>query len=140
MRTNVLSGHAIMEKSDIEKCPRCAGISAHAGVVILWDEDRDERVIELVDSLTDAERGELVAVHECEGCVTMFWRGWIPRRFHVCEVLVAGDVWSAFHIVGNGALREFAGGSLDLGPAVDTRTAGDVETAALTVGGQRVAL
>lgn len=113
MRIHPLTGLAIMESADFAKAARCAGISAWGGVLVLFDDDHDERVVELLGELTEGERAELVAVHECKGCVTMFWRSWIPRRFQVCELLVAGDVWALSHVVGNGALRQCAG-SLDL--------------------------
>jgi hypothetical protein len=88
---------------------RCEGMTAYRGVLILWDEDYDTRVVDLLDGMTDAERRELVAVHENEGCVFLCWRAMVPERFRAGMVGVANDHWTAYHQVGDGDELTFDG-------------------------------
>ncbi len=49
------------------------GITLHRGVIVLWDEDYDARVLDIIDGLNNFVRDGLVAIHEHKGQCFMFW-------------------------------------------------------------------
>lgn len=71
------------------------GVSLYRGVVVVWDEDHDRRVLELIDTCA-AMNLPLVGIHEREGVVSMVWAGCVPRPYEAGnEVYVAsGDYWT----------------------------------------------
>lgn len=132
MLTNALSGHAILVVTDAAHPVYFAGVSAHGGVLVLWDKDYDERIIELIDSLTADERRELVAINETKGGVTFFWRTYIPRRLQVADVRIAHDTWQATHYVRDSLAPDFRGKSIELSPMPELAGCGaERRTAAL---------
>jgi hypothetical protein len=75
---------------------RIYGVSVYDGVVVLWDEDRDRRVLAFIRKLREPIRRRLIAVQEHEGSLTLFWRGPVPKRYveDAPEVYVLGDYWT----------------------------------------------
>ena len=74
---------------------RPAGISVYNGVIVLWDEDFDTRVLQVIDDMPDYERCALFAIHEHEAGVDCFWRtSTVPVRWTVDDIDIDGDVWS----------------------------------------------
>ena len=61
--------------------PRKHGFSVYRGVVVVWDEDMDQRVLGVVDKMSDKDRMNLYAIHEREGSVSMWWRDKVPRKY-----------------------------------------------------------
>jgi|ETNmetMinimDraft_2_1059921.scaffolds.fasta_scaffold268833_1 hypothetical protein len=73
------------------------GFTNYKGVTVLWDEDHDTRVLDLIDSMPVIFREDLLVVHEAEGCVCFLWKDCVPRRFQVGEMICAprdGDTWN----------------------------------------------
>lgn len=71
------------------------GYSLHKGVLIQWDEDHDERVIDFIDSLPASVRGRLLVIQEHEGSVGLVWIGMVPEGYEEGEEIEepAGDIW-----------------------------------------------
>jgi hypothetical protein len=68
------------------------GFSLYRGVLAVWDEDRDTRVLNFIDDLLPEDRDELLVVQEHEGSVAFIWDHYEPG---CCtgEVEVCDDVW-----------------------------------------------
>jgi hypothetical protein len=125
MGTTFLNGRSMMYVDELPH--RCTGISTHKGVLVLWDEDKDDRVIGFLDGMTDAERNNLAAIHECEGMVNLYWRHYIPSRFAVGQVMIPCDVWTAEHYVGENYIGQMDG-MLELGTGVYTEAKAEMPT------------
>lgn len=66
---------------------RC-GFSLYKGVLILWDEDHDDRIFSWIDQYGSG----CVSVHEHEATMTIVWNGrddTRPTGYSVC-----GDFWT----------------------------------------------
>jgi len=89
---------SILDVEDIKAAYRLTGISSYRNTLVLWDEDTDTRVFDLIDDLTDVERQLLLAVHEHEGSVLFFWKSTEPpKRLERGVHTPDGDYWSAEH-------------------------------------------
>ena len=82
--------------------PEDHGFSVYRGVIVVWDEDMDQRVLAVVDSLSDKDRMNLYAIREHEGSVSMWWRVKVPRKYRA-DLRPAGisvpndnDWWSIY--------------------------------------------
>lgn len=80
---------------------QCAqhGFSYHKGVLILWDEDYDQRLIAWIESLPSWTRTQLLCCHQHKGTIKLAWRwGTVPVTYAAGKsVIVDGDVWSITH-------------------------------------------
>lgn len=60
------------------------GYSIHRGVLVVWDEDNDPRVLTLIDQMNPGAREALLAVGESQGSVSFLLEGQrsrpLPRR------------------------------------------------------------
>lgn len=71
------------------------GISIHRGVIVVWDEDRDTRVLTWLELQPCEVVDALVAVEESEGCLTLLWRDHVYQGYEVGKVLDADlDCWA----------------------------------------------
>jgi len=77
---------------------RCGqhGFSYYKGVLVLWDEDHDQRIISWIESLQLPIRNQLLCCHEHEGTIGLAWRrNKIPAKYKAGKsVLVEGDCWT----------------------------------------------
>lgn len=70
------------------------GFSIYQGVLIQWDEDQDDRVLEFIDNLRDCERYELAIVQEHEGTIALLWRSTVPSGYEEGNYIEVGnDAW-----------------------------------------------
>lgn len=78
--------------------PSGHGLTLYRGVLVCWDQDRDTRVLEMIDDMLREDREELVAVQESKGCLELVWRSCCPNpAYHEGSfVSVAGDSWSVY--------------------------------------------
>lgn len=69
------------------------GLSLYKGVLVVWDEDRDTRVLKFIDGLTPEDREQILVVQEHEGSIQFLCDRYLP---YSCEgsVEVDGDNWS----------------------------------------------
>lgn len=76
-------------------CPQAAcGFSLYKGVLVQWDEDRDERIYIVLDEMDPHLRDRLLIVQEHKGSVSMVWAGSVPVEYaEGTELLVEGDIW-----------------------------------------------
>jgi len=76
-------------------CPQSeCGFSIYQGVLIQWDEDQDDRVLEFIDNLRDCERSELAIVQEHEGTIALLWRNTVPSGYEEGNYIEVGnDAW-----------------------------------------------
>lgn len=70
------------------------GFTIYRGVLIQWDEDKDERVISFINQLPDRVRCQLAIVQEHEGSLGLVWHTNVPSGYEVGEEFeVEGDFW-----------------------------------------------
>lgn len=73
------------------------GYEVYKDVVIIWDEDHDERIKTFIDDLQENDRDNLVMCNESEGDLTLWWFNEIPQSFQSKDgVTVEGDYWNIF--------------------------------------------
>lgn len=74
-----------------------AGMSRYKNVVVVWDNDYDERVLAFVDGffLEDGEQFKnLVAVREHDGEINLLFFGFVPRGYTEGDTVeVCDDTW-----------------------------------------------
>lgn len=72
-----------------------AGFSIYRGVVVRWDEDYDDRILNFIDTLDDSIVCDLVAVQEHEGTISFRWRTSVPIEFSESQSVAVpdGDCW-----------------------------------------------
>lgn len=71
------------------------GYSIYKGVLVQWDEDRDTRVLQMLNELPERIINMLIAVHEHEGGLFLIWKDhkpvWSCLNGH--GITVDGDWW-----------------------------------------------
>lgn len=56
-------------------------VELYKKVILAYDPDQDERLKEVVERVTTYFRHDLLAVHECDGSITMIWKNKVPEPF-----------------------------------------------------------
>lgn len=70
------------------------GYSVHYSVLVVWDEDRDPRILRFLDDMPRPERDLLLAIYEHEGDVALLWAVKVPFGYSVgSEIKVGDDYW-----------------------------------------------
>ena len=70
------------------------GLTIYRGVLVQWDEDKDERVLTFINELADRVRRQLAIVQEHEGCLGLVWHTSEPSGYEMGEEFeVEGDFW-----------------------------------------------
>jgi hypothetical protein len=79
--TNILDDHI----KDVLAATGLFGIISkvelYKKVILAYDPDQDERLKEVVERVTTYFRHDLLAVHECDGALTMIWKTKVPEPF-----------------------------------------------------------
>lgn len=76
------------------------GVGIYKNVIIVWDQDYDPRVSQLIDYINFRSwidsNVSLIAICESKGSVSLLWNGPVPTRFSVDSpsIDVAGDCFS----------------------------------------------
>lgn len=74
------------------------GFSIYKDVLICWDEDRDTRVVNVIDQILENDcnfEDNLIAISETEGTVTFLWKDYEPAGYENGEdIKVLADCWS----------------------------------------------
>ena len=84
---------SVFRLEDFGVSPAYDRFSIHKGVLVIWDEDTDTRVLEFVDNMAK-KRLPLAAVQEREGMLSLLWSGPIPAGFEEGKsVEMTGDLW-----------------------------------------------
>ena len=76
---------------------RVRGFSVHSGVLVCWDSDHDDRVLQWLAELPESVRELLRAVHEYKGTLALVWRRGCtipPEYADGASVSAPGDVWT----------------------------------------------
>jgi hypothetical protein len=61
-------------------CPQGeCGFSVYRGVLVQWDEDHDERILDVLDDMPGHVVDAMIAVQEHEGTVCFVWKDAIPN-------------------------------------------------------------
>jgi len=98
MKINGLMGYMLAITKDellsmLKQFPATCGVSAYDGVLILWDEDFDNRVLRVVDILESIGLTRtLVAVQEHKATLNFVWQDKIPDILPP-DFFVEGDVF-----------------------------------------------
>lgn len=86
----------IYEFDDFEFIDSGHGFSLYRGILVLWDEDRDTRILSMIDGMEDKDREQLVIAQEHEGTLVLLWKKYIPSKYGVDGMVTNtqdGDVW-----------------------------------------------
>lgn len=70
--------------------------SLYNGVLVIWDEDFDDRIFDLIDSMQELDREMLLACSERKGMLELIWKRNTLIPSELAEGLsidVAGDTW-----------------------------------------------
>lgn len=99
MEDVVIKSVSVIDLSQFKGGP-AYGVTVYRGVLIVWDEDRDPRVIEAVDDLVDIpdKTETLMAVHESQGYLIAVWKDRVPASVDG-RLWVQGDEWNVEHVV-----------------------------------------
>lgn len=87
-------------------------IELYKKVILAYDPDLDQRLKEVVDRVDIYFRHDLMAVHECDGSLTMIWKNNVPEPF----------------LTGNSIATTYSDGSLDHWCIVHSVTSQSIET------------
>tara|TARA_R110000803_G_scaffold82603_2_gene148771 strand:+ start:544 stop:885 length:342 start_codon:yes stop_codon:yes gene_type:complete len=75
------------------------GFSIYRGVLVVWDEDWDKRILRVVDNIPPYERDELVAIQESKAWISFLWQDSPPRDYYnhgVWEIKTpCGDIFQS---------------------------------------------
>lgn len=72
-----------------------SGYSLYRGVLVQWDQDRDERVLDFVDGLPAAVLEGLLVVQESKGMLALRWADDVPADYTEGHMVDAtGDLWT----------------------------------------------
>lgn len=55
--------------------------SIYKNLCVIWDDDFDHRVLDVIDNIPDFDQGELVAIHEHEGGLNLLWANNVPYGY-----------------------------------------------------------
>jgi hypothetical protein len=78
---------------DIQLSMKLDGFTVYKGIIVVWDEDKDTRVLSLIDSMPLSQLENLILVYETEGTLTTIWAKGVPDRFKKGNIVVEGDNW-----------------------------------------------
>lgn len=72
------------------------GYSLYRGVLIQWDEDHDDRILNVIDSLPAHVLDRLLVAQEHEGTIAFVWVGLVPFGYESDGpgIIADGDWWS----------------------------------------------
>lgn len=77
-------------------CPQSkCGFTVYRGVLVQWDEDHDERILDLLDITPVAVLENIVAVQEHEGSIAFLWKDRPPIGYCPGDSVAPGDgdIW-----------------------------------------------
>lgn len=95
MKTIEIKSKPVLNFKDIPLPDFGHGFSVYRDVLIFWDEDYDNRIITLIDSLPEAVRNILVAIREHEGSLQVVWSTKCDDAEYLDEgVTVHNDWWN----------------------------------------------
>src|SRR6187551_349632 len=75
--------------------------SLHANIIVLWDADYDNRVLDLIDQEWPPGKERPLAVAEREGWIGLLWPDECAARrgsWRNGEYFVCGDTWQTTHL------------------------------------------
>lgn len=101
LRTRSRSNHVVVRRCDLPSmqiCTNDTGFTIYRGVIVCWDEDHDQRILDFIDNMKDCDRSFLVAVQEHEGSLSFRWSFKVPEGFEDGQCLLepGGDYWSVY--------------------------------------------
>lgn len=67
--------------------------SIYKDVFVVWDHDRDSRVLTFIDRLKAPVRKQLAIVSERKGRVWFVWKRYIPDGYASGNIRTCGDQW-----------------------------------------------
>lgn len=76
---------------DQESC----GYSVYKDVLVQWDEDDDDRILDVIDCMEPSVRKNLLICQEHEGSVAFVWKNEVPEGYTEEDDIDTpdGDVW-----------------------------------------------
>ena len=72
-----------------------SGVSVYRGVLVVWDEDFDTRIITLINELFARGKRAPFAICESKGSVTIMWHTKGEAAAALDDYEVEGDLWPA---------------------------------------------
>jgi hypothetical protein len=72
------------------------GFSLYRGVLVQWDEDHDERILDVIDEMNPSALKDLLLCQEHEGSISFVWKNAVPQGFEEGGGIDVpdGDLWN----------------------------------------------
>lgn len=74
--------------------------SIYRNILIQWDDDHDNRILDFVDDMTESHRQELLVINERKGTISFLWKKDIPSIYADDSMGGVesrdGDYWSIY--------------------------------------------
>jgi len=90
-------------KETFEYYNRGQGQSFYEGIIVFWDEDNDNRILDFIDNLHDYERENIVAIQEAKGGIGVWQKSSKYSIFtegsYIDGNLTGGDPWFIWAVV-----------------------------------------
>lgn len=67
------------------------GFSIYRGVLVQWDEDHDERILDVLDNMPANILDSLLVTQEHEGGISFVWEGAVPQGYTDNDEIEPGD-------------------------------------------------
>jgi hypothetical protein len=84
------------------------GFSLYRGVLVVWDEDHDTRVLTFIDSLAEENRKQLLVVQEHEGSIAFIWDRYCPKSCEGAIAIYDDEGFDEWSVEGSLVLRPIA--------------------------------
>ena len=77
------------------------GFSIYGTVLVRWDEDRDRRVLDVIDTLPRGVYDRLLVIQEHEASLALVWDGEPPEGYREGDSVDVpdGDIWNVYSSV-----------------------------------------
>lgn len=70
------------------------GFSIYRGVIVQWDEDHDEQILDVLDQMPAHVLDSLLVTQEHEGVIAFVWKGTVPEGYSESDDGIdAGKDW-----------------------------------------------
>lgn len=92
--------HIYMDQlpDDIQESILKDGFSIYKGVMVVWDWDRDTRILNLIDSMPESQLKNVILVYETKGTLSTVWAKGVPVRFKKLDIVVQKDNWEQSYL------------------------------------------
>lgn len=69
------------------------GFSLYKGVLVVWDWDRDKRLLKFIDNLDNDIRESLLITTGSKGKMKLIWDGVVPQRYEKGDTVLVNTIY-----------------------------------------------